>query len=407
MKLRVAFPFLLLVVALVISNGLATAAPAANDGGGRGRLDPVVGDRTCGTPDANPAEMEAVRAQVRAWLARVGPSAASGGTIAVAFHVLHDGPAGDVPDAQIDQQMKALNQSYAGTGYRFSLTSVDRADNRTWFGSILPGNGVEKHAKQALAIDPAHHLNVYTCSPGQGLLGWAYFPFSLPESHYLHGVVIHYGSLPGGFIDRYNLGLTLVHESGHYLGLFHTFQGGCTPPGDDVDDTPFEASPAYGCPIGRNTCPQPGDDPIHNYMDYTDDACYTEFTGGQLDRINSILPVYRPSLLRSLVAQAVAGPGAEDAVSGPAARGTVEFRGAFPNPFARATMLRYTLAERGRVSLAVYNVAGQRVATLADGEEDAGEHHLTFAPRGVAPGMYFAVLRARGMVLSRSAVLIP
>src|SRR5438093_3154849 len=135
MKLRVASPFLLLAVALVISNGLATAAPAANDGGGRGRLDPVVGDRTCGTPDANPAEMEAVRAQVRAWLARVGPSAASGGTIAVAFHVLHDGPAGDVPDAQIDQQMKALNQSYAGTGYRFSLTSVDRTDNRTWLGT--------------------------------------------------------------------------------------------------------------------------------------------------------------------------------------------------------------------------------------------------------------------------------
>src|SRR5439155_7529998 len=158
--------------------------------------------------------------------------------------------------------------------------------SKKWF--TLGFGGEEKQMKQALAIDPAHHLNVYTASLTKGLLGWAYFPFSAPEDSYIHGVVIHYGSLPGGYLAPYDLGGTLIHESGHYMGLFHTFQGGCVEPGDEVEDTPFEASPAFGCPVGRNTCPQPGDDPIHNFMDYSDDPCLTEFTPGQVARMDAI-----------------------------------------------------------------------------------------------------------------------
>lgn len=362
--------------------------------------------RGCGTPEPTPAEMDGVQAQLRSLRNRFGVVGPVEGTIDVAFHNIVNGGEGFVSDRTFEEQIRVMNERYAGSGFQFRLRSIDRTDRYAWF-KMLPGTGAEKQCKMALAIDPAHTLNVYTCSPGHSLLGWAYLPFSFPEDYFLHGVVIHYGSVPDGFIANYNEGLTLVHETGHYLGLFHTFQGGCVPPGDDVDDTPFEASPAFGCPIGRNTCPQPGDDPIHNYMDYTYDACYTEFTPLQIDRMQTIVVAYRPSLLqRGTIAQAGGAPsvnGATAASSG----GTIELRGAFPNPFAREAMVRYSLPTRQRVTLSVYNVAGQRVASLADGEQGAGEHLVKFAPRGVAAGMYFIVLKTAGATLSRSAVFIP
>jgi hypothetical protein len=216
--------------------------------------------------------------------------------IPTAFHVVrHDDGSADVANQQIIDQLSVLNEAYKDLGYQFTLHSIDRTDNTAWSQHLI-GSPEEMAMKSALAVSPECTLNFYINDLGGGLLGYATFPFSYPEDSYRHGVVVLYSSLPGGTAFPYDEGDTGTHEVGHYLGLYHTFQNGCTPPGDEVDDTPDEALPAFGCPIGRDTCPGPGLDPIHNYMDYTDDGCMDEFTDGQSYRMDSLASVYKNTL---------------------------------------------------------------------------------------------------------------
>ena len=355
--------------------------------------------RTCGAPEPTSFEMDAVASALRRYIEE-GRAGATG-QIKIAWHVIYNGSTGNVPQSQIDAQIAYMNSRYAGTGFSFVLASVDRTNNRQWF-SMTPGTSRESNAKNSLAIDPLHRFNVYTCQPGQSLLGWATFPWSYAENSKMHGVVIHYASLPGGTLSPYNLGGTLAHEAGHYLGLYHTFQGGCTAPGDQVDDTPYEATATSGCPTNKDTCPSAGVDPIHNYMDYSTDACYTQFTAGQITRMQAQTGLYRPNLLNAAVAQALGQPALEE----PSVTGGVAFRNVFPNPFKTTTNVQLYLPRGGQVSVKVYNVAGQLVATLADGEMQAGEHSIVFAPQRLAPGTYFISAIAAGQRTARTVVLV-
>ncbi len=258
----------------------------------------VPGER-CATHVPTEAEQQRVAEDVARWLADHPGfgSLRAITTIPVAVHVVRSSTgAWDITDTQINNQIAVLNAAYANTNFRFTLSSVDRTNNTAWSQHTM-GSSNESAMKNALAISPATTLNLYSCNIGGGLLGYATFPWSYAENSNMHGVVCLYSSFPGGSAAPYNLGDTATHEVGHFLGLYHTFQGGCTGSGDFVDDTPAEASPAYGCPAGRNTCSSPGNDPITNFMDYTDDSCMDNFTSGQSVRMDQQMATYRPTML--------------------------------------------------------------------------------------------------------------
>lgn len=234
---------------------------------------------------------------------RGGAEERAGGsvTVSVYFHVIRRGTGisnGDIPQSWIDAQINVLNNSYSSatggfnTPFRFVLAGVTRTTNSSWF-NMLPGSAAETQAKNALRVGGANVLNFYTANPTDGTLGWATFPWWYAGDPRDDGVVCLYSSLPGGSAAPYNLGDTGTHEVGHWLGLYHTFQGGCSNNNDGVSDTPAERSAAFGCPTGRNTCASTGVDPITNFMDYTDDSCMFKFTAGQSARMDSLSLQYR------------------------------------------------------------------------------------------------------------------
>jgi len=204
-------------------------------------------------------------------------------------------------EGMIAAQMTVLNDSFSGASapgvasnspFRFDLLET------TWttdpaLASAAPGK-VERDLKSQLHTGDSETLNVYVADIGGGLLGYAYFPKDYNNGRdYIDGVVILDESMPGGTAGKYALGDTLTHEVGHWMMLEHTFAGACSASGDGVADTPREAYPQFDCPTGADTCPAPGLDPIHNFMDYTQDSCMNMFTVGQVERMNDAWIAFR------------------------------------------------------------------------------------------------------------------
>ncbi len=264
----------------------------------------------CGTRDVAPAEAQRIQEIIAPLLPdRDAPGSknqnsmiqdfpAEGIVIPVAFHVMHNGDDGLLTQEDIDAQISVMNEAYQGTGFQFSLAQVDFTDDPVWF--TMERGEIELEAKSALNLDPFNYLNLYSAGLEDSLLGYAKFPSDLATNPEVDGVVMLYSSIPGGETENFNEGDTAVHEVGHWLGLYHTFQRQrlCSGNGDYVADTPAQRSSTSGCPNSRNSCPlRPGLDPIHNYMDYSYDTCLYEFTPGQNERMQAMTLMYRPGLL--------------------------------------------------------------------------------------------------------------
>jgi hypothetical protein len=220
---------------------------------------------------------------------------------------VRDNGTGDVRNWQIRRQIEVLNDSFAGrtardaanTPFRFRLDSVDRTRSTDWFTMDFE-DSVE--ARRELRVGDARHLNLYiTHFKGdlEGLLGFATFPEQYRQEPRLDGTVIWRQSLPGGnavfedengVVFNYARGDTTTHEVGHWMNLYHTFQGNCGPKNDYVADTPRQkfGDNVFYCRPKQNTCagPKSPRDPVKNFMNYAADPCLDRFTPGQKDRMN-------------------------------------------------------------------------------------------------------------------------
>ncbi len=320
---RVASAALALTAAALTVSGSASAPPAA-------QAAPATATASTGVPclgaasaqrvrassgldgvdpnDLAPAQVRQAEARLAARVRQHGPGqarkAATKIKVDVYVHVITtDAGKGGVSRSRIKKQVAVLNKAYAGktssaskkTAFSFRLKAVDTTKSSDWYrwSSPIVDESDDVEAKTALHRGGFDDLNLYVASLSDDLLGYSTFPFDTTLAR--DGVVVLNASLPGGSARGYDKGDTATHEVGHWLGLFHTFENGCTSPGDAVDDTPYQANGKniFSCDSRLDTCSRAGRDPVHNFMSYGDDKCLSRFTKGQAARMAAVWQAYR------------------------------------------------------------------------------------------------------------------
>ncbi|EKG18762.1 hypothetical protein MPH_03988 [Macrophomina phaseolina MS6] len=256
----------------------------------------------CGTVEPSTAVFEIAREQQLRGKSKLNARQQREGlTIPTYFHVVESQERnGSITEQMLTDQLSVLQQTFAPHNISFTLLGTTFTVNDSWAAVI-------QHADMSASLRRGGYdtLNMYfqTGMAGvpDGITGWCNFPVSDPINETLNGTSYFVfdgchvnpdtmpGGAGGGYQGRDNAGKTATHETGHWLGLFHTFDGfDCGGEGDMIADTPAQSEATRGCPLSppKDSCPElEGVDPIHNYMDYSSDECKTEFTPQQVDRM--------------------------------------------------------------------------------------------------------------------------
>jgi hypothetical protein len=263
----------------------------------------------CAVKDPSLLEQELIEAVLAAAERSAGASTEASGRVMVPtyVHVVTMADGFGNASALVPAQIDVLNQAFASAGFEFALRQVQVVRNDRWF-LAEPASPEEIEMKAALRVGGPETLNIYTTNGGCCYLGWADFPHDAKRFPEYDGVVVWWATLPGTGLQfpadpalepdgliTYDQGDTGTHEVGHWLGVYHTFEGGCHVNGDRIKDTPAEAAPQFFC-AARDSCTAkrfPGLDPITNFMDYTDDVCMVEFTSDQERRMGKQWKAFR------------------------------------------------------------------------------------------------------------------
>ncbi|KAJ6779967.1 hypothetical protein PWT90_03345 [Aphanocladium album] len=244
------------------------------------------GPDECGTIAPSP-ELLAAAAEMAAHekQAAKNPNAkpAADVTVPVYLHVIAASQSKDdgyLSDADVTSTINGMNKHYKGLGFQFSVKGIDHTINTSW-----ASDGDEMAMKKKLRKGDYRTLNLYFL-PKLSPNGYCYYPTTASagsDAFYRDGCTLR--------SNTYNNGQTTTHETGHWLGLIHTFEGGCSGPNDMVDDTPALVN-SWSCNKNDDSCPDlPGKDPVTNFMSYG--TCRSEFTAGQSARMKSMYKKFR------------------------------------------------------------------------------------------------------------------